>query len=249
MAEVEEVSPIPAPAHVATKHRLKDLARRLAERGENRLPPEEELARLLGVSRSTVRSALLSLQKEGMLSRVRGRGTHVHLAALGLAANLSEEKAYLTLLADLGLEPSTAVLGAARIPAPGLVAGRLRLGPQAEVLRIERVFHGDGRPLIYSTDFVPMALLRAPLEGVSFETSTFRFAARWCGVAVSYSIADIVPTLADERTAEVLGCAPGRPVLRLEHTHLDAADEPVVATVACFHEDVRFSVVRTGVET
>lgn len=241
---------MPAPAHVATKHRLKELARGLAARGENRLPPEADLSRLLGVSRSTVRSALLSLQKEGMLSRVRGRGTHVHRAALGLAANLSEEKAYLTVLADLGFRPSTAVLGAARVIAPDVVRRRLAIGAHEDVLQIERVFHGDGRPLIYSIDYVAMSRLQAPLETVTFETSTFRFAARWCGVLVDYSIADIVPTLADDRTAEVLGCRPGLPVLRLEHTHLSSADEPVVATVACFHSDeVRFSVVRTGVET
>lgn len=197
-----------------------------------------------------MRGALLSLQKEGMLSRVRGRGTHVHLAALELAANLSEEKAYLALLADLGYRPSTAVLGAARIPADACVARRLGLHAAAEVVRIERVFHGDGRPLILSTDYVPLDRLRAPLETISFETSTFRFVSRWCGAAVSYSIADVVPTVADERTAEVLGCAPGLPVLRLEHTHLSAANEPLVATIACFHaEHVRFSVVRTGIET
>lgn len=222
----------------------------MAASGENRLPPEEDLSRLLGVSRSTVRSALLSLQKEGMLSRVRGRGTHVHLAALGLAANLSEEKAYVTLLSDLGYSPSAAVIGAARMAAPAVASRRLKLDGEAEVVRIERVFHGDGRPFIYSTDYVPLALLRAPLETISFETSTFRFVARWCGTSVSYSVADIVPTVADQRTSEVLGCAVGFPVLRLEHTHLTADSEPVVATVACFHTDhVRFSVVRTGVES
>jgi GntR family transcriptional regulator len=204
----------------------------------------------MGVSRSTLRTALLSLQKEGMLSRVRGRGTHVHLAALDVAANLTEEKAYLTLLSELGYRPASTVIGATRRSATPAEAGRLRVAPESEVLLIERVFLGDDSPLIYSTDCVPIARLSAPVEEISFETSTFRFLARWCGLTIAYSVAEIEPVVADERVAAVFRCPLGAPLLRLDHTHLTAQDEPATLTAAYFHAGrVRFSVVRTGVET
>jgi len=43
--------------------------------GEGRLPTEMELAKQLGVSRETVRLAAENLQKEGLLVKIRGKGT------------------------------------------------------------------------------------------------------------------------------------------------------------------------------
>src|ERR1700719_2867919 len=45
---------------------------------DSRLPPENELADMLGVSRTTVRAALQSLEQHGVLTRSPRRGTQVH---------------------------------------------------------------------------------------------------------------------------------------------------------------------------
>ena len=56
-----------------------DLASRIAN-GRippgSKLPPEPELAEELGVSRSTLREALRSLEEDGFVSRTRGAGTY-----------------------------------------------------------------------------------------------------------------------------------------------------------------------------
>lgn len=43
----------------------------------SRLPNEHELAEIYGVARVTVRSALASLAREGLIVVTRGRGTYV----------------------------------------------------------------------------------------------------------------------------------------------------------------------------
>ena len=60
-----------------TKHlRAEVLAGRL--KPLESLPPEQVMAASLNISRSTVRQALASLEKDGLISRVAGRGTFVH---------------------------------------------------------------------------------------------------------------------------------------------------------------------------
>ena len=64
---------------------MKDSLRKLiSEKAFNeagKLPPEEELARQLAVSRITIRKALTDLEQEGLLLRIHGRGTFVNPAA------------------------------------------------------------------------------------------------------------------------------------------------------------------------
>lgn len=65
------------------KHeRLRDFVVQQIESGQiqigEALPPELRIAELLGIARSTVRQALATLEREGFVRRVHGKGTFVH---------------------------------------------------------------------------------------------------------------------------------------------------------------------------
>ncbi|WP_437206888.1 substrate-binding domain-containing protein [Planctomicrobium sp. SH664] len=65
------------------KHeRLRDFVVQQIEAGKMQigeaLPPEIRIAELLGIARSTVRQALATLEREGIVRRVHGKGTFVH---------------------------------------------------------------------------------------------------------------------------------------------------------------------------
>ncbi len=49
-----------------------------SEVGKNKMPSEEDLADMLGVSRTTVREALQQLVAEGLLTRIPGQGHYAH---------------------------------------------------------------------------------------------------------------------------------------------------------------------------
>ena len=70
-----------APAANPARDRVAEHVRRLIETGElhpgDRLPPERELARTLGVSRPTVRSGLKALGAMGVVHSRRGAGTFI----------------------------------------------------------------------------------------------------------------------------------------------------------------------------
>jgi DNA-binding GntR family transcriptional regulator len=92
----------------------------LAERIESgglqageRLPPERELARSLGVSRMTVRQALGALARRGLVERGVGRGTFVRAHAVrveGQVVEVSGERVVVQVPEGSELHPGSRVV-------------------------------------------------------------------------------------------------------------------------------------------
>src|ERR671915_1212891 len=138
-----------------------DLVRRL-EAGEwrpsERLPSEPDLAASLGVSRATLRDALRSLEEDGFVTRVQGAGTFVtHRPRL--KNNLDVNFGVTDLIRSMGMEPGTEGLKVYEASASAEEARLLSLPNAAPVLCVERTRTADGRPVVFSLDLVPAALL------------------------------------------------------------------------------------------
>ena len=71
----------------------------------DRLPAEVDLATELGVSRTVIRDALSEMERAGYVERVRGIGTVVNRAVLGLRRRLDRELEYYPLLRRVGGYP------------------------------------------------------------------------------------------------------------------------------------------------
>ena len=186
-------------------------------RGEP-LPGEPELCRHYGVSRGTLRHALQELVREGLVDRQQGRGSFARApkregAIAGSYRRFRAEGAPL----DAGCR----LLGLRRAPAPAAVAGILSLRRGAPAWRLERLRTLQGEPATIQTSWLPAALC-PELDRAALEQRHLVDVLRdqW---RVEFTHADefIEPTIADARTAERLGIAPGTPMFRLErHTYL-----------------------------
>lgn len=237
----------------STRRQVKaELARvvaRLAEEGIRQLPPEDQLSALLGVSRPTVRTALQDLQREGKLQRLQGRGTYINRHALGLPANLAEEKAFFRLLADSGFEPVVCMLSAFGTSMPDDLAGILGVPGGESAGAVQRLFSASGRPAIFVTDYVPVRLLLVPIERVRQVESSFEFVQRYTARQVRYSISHILPTVASPDVGRVLDVAEGHPLLLLRTAHFDEDDGPCAVTSAYINSAyLEFTVVRTYID-
>ena len=155
-----------------------------------RLPPEGELADLLGTSRNTVREAVRALVTARVLDVRRGDGTYVTslrpellLAGIGAAADLMQDDFTLELLEVRRLlEPAATAMAARRITVETLdeLAGCLHrmsvAETQDELVAHDEVFH---RVVI---DAAGNATLASILAGVSSRTTRGR---AWRGVVES----------------------------------------------------------------
>lgn len=200
----------------------------------------------MGVSRATLRSALLELQKEGWVQRVHGRGTFINLHAVGIEANLAEDRPFVDLLRALGHEPSVTSEVQRVRPLPAPLCRLLDWAAPRPVCTVARIHRASGDPAVFLRDHVPAELLRTAVEDLTGEDSTFDFLRLHAGREVRYSVAEVLPVKADAHVARCLALKVGHPLLLLLHTHLDEDDRPLAVTEAYVnHRYLKFSVVRT----
>jgi GntR family transcriptional regulator len=238
----------PRGVYGSAKVALRRLVTEQARAGVTRLPSEDELAEQLEVSRATVRSALQSLQRDGLVQRVHGRGTFVNRHALAITANIVQDWPFARLLSALGHRVESRIESLSVGPCEARLPASMAAAQDGDLCLIERVFHASGRPAVLCVDHVPTDRLETPTDELTGEESVFEFVRRHTGRRVRYSVADLVPVVADAAVAARLGVEAGTPLLLLEHTHIDDDDEPVAFTRAYVGEQLRFSVVRTYAE-
>lgn len=244
------IQAVSADCYGQAKSRLRELVDSLGAQGTARLPSEAELSTALGVSRPTLRSALQSLQEEGRIRRLHGRGTFINRHAVGVRANLGEAGAFLDLLTHEGYQSSMHVVEQHVVPLDAGASASLELPSGEPGLRIERVFHADGAPAVHSVDLFPVRLLargpERPPEALDATRSTFEFVRRYLDRPVCYSVAEVRPVLSPPEVATRLRIPATQPVLRLRHTHIQADEQAVAVTVAHVNDDyLRFSVIRS----
>ena len=142
--------------HETSFQRLQhDLGMRIAsaDPGE-KLPPEPELARQLGVSRSTLREAMRSFEAQGFLMRRQGAGTFVTVKDGVFDTGLEVLESLETIAARTGLEVSMGGLEIEEYSASEELAEEMEVAMGTELVSISRVINSKERPVAYLRDIL-----------------------------------------------------------------------------------------------
>jgi GntR family transcriptional regulator len=202
---------------------------------EVRLPSEDGLAEELGVSRTTIRSALDVLAAQHLVFRRHGVGTFV--SNLSRIANpLNQAVLFQDLIRSNGHAPGIIWLGTRMIKADSALAKSLQVPLDNAVLEIRKVFTADGEPVIFCVNYLPSwvmgpSLLGQVLADPSVEEPLFDFLASKCGHGAVYFVATIRPELFSESGIELQGVDGGQAALRIDETGYDEQERPVVRSI------------------
>lgn len=231
--------------------RVRDVLLEMIEAGElgpdRKLPPEPELARVLGVGRTTLRAALAYLEHKRLIVRHPGVGTFVNPSALRIKTEITEEIGFEQLIRESGHEPGVGWESVSVRELPAKALRLLKLPPPERGLVCERVFLADEQPAIWCVDMVPLSALKPECrEGVeSLGGSIFAFLRERGEEEADYGITEIVPVNAPPRAAELLGIRVGQAVLFLEEIYFSARGHPLFCSEMYFRDDmIRFRCLR-----
>ena len=158
---VDRVSPVPLYYQVAS-HLLAMIESQALPVGA-RIENEVDLAERLGVSRPTMRRAMLYLVERGMVVRKRGVGT---LVVQPRVRRMIELSSLFDDLAKAGRRPTTVVRALDVVPAHGLAA-ELGVGEDDPIYHVERVRYADGDPLAILINSIPCSVVTVTTEDLS----------------------------------------------------------------------------------
>ena len=195
---------------------------------EDLFPTEETLAKEYGVSRITVRQALASLERDGLLIRKRGKGTFV--------SDASKRKIYfdplkftgsLQDLTGIGVRTEIKVLDFRKINAPLFVTDRLKLPKNMDFIKIERLRLAEGYPYCYILNYVPFDIGNKINPDNLLSRALLKIIEEDFGLYLAKAIQTFEATIADPQVAPLLEVRIGDPLLKIERVVFGINEEPI----------------------
>jgi GntR family transcriptional regulator len=208
-----------------------------------RLPSEAEQAERLGISRVTVRQALLSLQRRGLIESSPGRGWFLSdESASGRPGGrpLFEPPGRLMGFSEMarskGSAPDSVVLEQTSRPATFEEADALSIMPSDEVLVLRRVRRLNGVPVAVDRSIVPLFLLPDALT-LDFATGSLQAALLAAGAAPVSADTEVEAVSADADLVPLLKVPAGFPLLKVRQAFFDATGRPVERGMIVYRGD------------
>jgi GntR family transcriptional regulator len=206
---------IPVPLH----YQLSELLNQQIEAGRwrvgEKIPTEEELCALFGLSRTTVRKALDTLVNAGYLTRQKSRGTFV---AEKLVEGLVNRPAgFYDDMTRQGIRVVSTVLEKRVIQPPDKIARELQLNPNQTVIALDRLRFIRDEPIMLVSCYLPYDLCPSLLEE-DLTDGLYQLLREKYGFKIVRAKRFLEAVAANDYEAQMLQVKPGAPLMLIEST-------------------------------
>lgn len=221
-------------------------------RAGDRLPPEAEVAEMLGISRGTLRAALARLEETGEIVRRQGSGTFVGRVSVpaALSERLERLEPYSSLARRRGVTLSAVGVRVQRRAVGREVGEALELPAETQATSASRLLLADGEPVAVMFDVIApevalpdAAALRSTLEGGGMVLDVLIEL-----LPIAFARTRVIPCLLSprERAGKLLALRRTTAVLELEAVVYVTGGQPVAYSRDLFAPDgVHVQVMRS----
>jgi len=220
------------PQRVSLSQQAQHYLRGLIDAGSyqpgERLPSHSELAAQLGISRLTLREALLSLEQEGVIVLKHGIGTFVSPSyGHRLESGLERLESILELAAHQGYPVTFDELEVTQEPAGKEMAHALQVPVGTVLTRVGRTIRVGSRPGAYMIDVAPASVLAPEEIDGAFDGSILNLLKRKPDLYLSHAVANILALNAGSELALRLKVKPKQALQLLEEILFNRDGVPV----------------------
>jgi GntR family transcriptional regulator len=232
----------PLPYYAQVKELIHERIRKGDWKTGEQLPGEPELCRIFEVSRTVIRQALDSLMREGVIVRIKGRGTFVAEPKIseGLVQTLT---GFYEDMMRQGYVPVSKVLKQEVVPASSKIARYLETNEGTPVIEICRLRYVQEIPLALVTTYVPQALCPSVLYADLTRQSLYTYLEKTCELRIARGRRIIEAVLANQYEAQLLEIPRDSPLILLDSVSYLEDDTPIEYYHALHRSDrARFEV-------
>lgn len=209
-----------------TKRALIDIICQNSTNGKPfKLPNEDELSKLLGVSRNVLRDALMSLEEIGVVTRRRSIGTIANPKIAQETTRLDINPELFQMLKEEGREVrvETLRLGFIFEPLPAFEGAD-------SYLNVEKVFYADEKPVSYCVDRVCGTFAKRGEEHILElkDISHYKFLELYCQTSMAYTMAHVDAISPPAWLKEIFATKPNEAVLMMDDYAYNLDHEVVV---------------------
>ncbi|AKO93076.1 GntR family transcriptional regulator [Priestia filamentosa] len=213
------------PLYIQLKQTLtEDINKGVYSPGE-KLPIETDLCDIYGVSRITVRKAILDLVEDGLLTRQQGKGTFVQYPKA--KRELFAVNGHAEYMSEMGKAPKTKMLSFGLKAAKANIADILSISPESDILELQRILFYDDQPLTLEISHYSLELLPKLNEYVHNSVSMYETIKKHYNVTPVHNKKLLNMVFANADEAKHLNCEVGEPLFKVEKVAYDAQKRPI----------------------
>ena len=205
------------------------------------LPREQDLATRFGVSRNTLREALLHLESTGVLVRRWGIGTFVAHRRFPVGITMDQNTPIRDMLRASGYEASICYFAVTTVPSAGGTSADLTVTDDTPIWRIDRIFDAGGTPAVYLQDYLPSIINGfefdpEPLRDVNIDVISYL--AETVNCHVTRMDVELEASTVDADTALKMGLDIGSPVIHATQVAYARNGAIVIASDVIYRTDI-----------
>ncbi len=180
---------------------------------DSQIPTEEDLCKIYGVSKATVRTAILGLARQGYLRRQQGKGTFVCKRII--TEGLSMLTSFRELMLEAGVNFSTKVLAQTVIMPSDDLYVKLNVPEDKHIIYIKRLRTVDNEPVLVQETYIPYHICPPFIEEDVENNSIFELFEKKYGIKITKVKGYIEIAYLNENEGRLLGLSGGAAALLL----------------------------------
>lgn len=201
----------------------------------SKLPTEMEMSQQYKLNRHTVRRALGVMEDEGLVYRIKGKGTFV--TASKIPYKISTKTQFSTSILAIGLHPEARLQNAYETAAGKDLAERLEVQPEERVTTLEILRLADKLPVCFTTSHLSSAKFPGLQEFLKGSFSLYQILWDQFGVEARRASSTFEVAMPESFDQEILQLSPKTPLLIVKSLAKDQDDNIVEYCITKFRGD------------